>query len=204
MIAELELEVSRMRTRFAEKSEGESIPFTKKELEKSPFTRHTIQANIHYNNTNQIQSNYEIKPSTSKDYFDPNTDEIHIFRDQWRIIVLEHNNNTNDISSSNLIVNLSQNLLQKLKDLIKDQNNELKADNQKISTRRKITQQNKNQFEDDSNENENNHKDIDDDNEDDELGIDKTFNQLNTETDEITNKQNITRTQKFNVINNKR
>ncbi|XP_011863867.1 PREDICTED: uncharacterized protein LOC105559856, partial [Vollenhovia emeryi] len=35
------------RTRGMEKTEGESIPFTKKELEEPPFIKHTIQAEIH-------------------------------------------------------------------------------------------------------------------------------------------------------------
>jgi len=41
-----------MRTRYAETSDGESIPFTKKELEEPSFIEHIVHAKIHNNPSN--------------------------------------------------------------------------------------------------------------------------------------------------------
>ncbi|XP_011631540.1 glutamic acid-rich protein-like [Pogonomyrmex barbatus] len=49
MMEELELLVLGMKTRNTEKSEGESVPFIKKELNEPLFYEHTFQAEIHNN-----------------------------------------------------------------------------------------------------------------------------------------------------------
>jgi len=45
--------VTRIRTRHAETSDDESIPFTKKELEEPSFIEHIVHAEIHNNPPNQ-------------------------------------------------------------------------------------------------------------------------------------------------------
>lgn len=47
MIDESEPECKGMQTRGTTLTEGESIPFTRRELRELPFTQHTIQAEVH-------------------------------------------------------------------------------------------------------------------------------------------------------------
>jgi len=48
MIEESELKCKpAMQTRKAILTEGESVPFTRRELQESPFTRHIVEAEIH-------------------------------------------------------------------------------------------------------------------------------------------------------------
>lgn len=59
MRKELELELSGTRTRSTNKSERESIPFTRKELQESLFIEHIVEVEIHNNpliEENEIES----------------------------------------------------------------------------------------------------------------------------------------------------
>jgi len=80
MIEELEPEITGIQTRSIKKSEGESIPFTKRELQEPLFTEHVIHAEIHNNSE---------------------TDQIN----KTGILILENNTNNNNIDNENNLNN---------------------------------------------------------------------------------------------------
>jgi len=69
MRKELEPELSGNRTRSTNKSEGESIPFTRKELQKPLFTEHIVEVEIH-NNPLVAKNEIESLPTQYSIYFE--------------------------------------------------------------------------------------------------------------------------------------
>lgn len=158
MIEESKPEVTRINTRYAEKSE-ENISFiTRRELQEPLFT---IQADIHYNETdNQTQSDDEIEFLNSEENSDPQVENLSNNNKNFEHKInnsnsnnANTNDNSNNINKSNSTVSIPQNLIQILEDLIRNQKDKS----------RKIDQHNKDRTEDN-----NEQEESEDDNEENE------------------------------------
>ncbi|XP_071629552.1 uncharacterized protein [Temnothorax longispinosus] len=221
MMEEPEPVVTGMQTRNAEKSEGESIPFTKKELEEPPFIEHIVHAEIHNNPINQINNNESLEiHNNSIDQININ-ESLEIQNNPINQInnneSLETYNNLIDqininestpLESSNIINNTQNETFEietSLENINNDDMNSL-INHTKIAEERtnddnsKDDQEDQVTDDDDSEEEEEVERSEEERDSDSEEDIDTTFNEL-TNTDETldrTEKQIITRGQKHN------
>ncbi|KAL6265750.1 hypothetical protein P5V15_002556 [Pogonomyrmex californicus] len=213
MMEELEPLVLGMQTRNTEKSEGESVPFTKKELNEPLFYEYIFQAEIHNNPLNQTD-----ETDDTENLFN-NSTENNI--QQNSILESEISNyedaesydesNSQNHNNLNSQIEIPPNLLHILDNLT---GNNYEINQGKVQENLMPESENeeknypKNQiFIDDYIE----EKDIEEDNEekfdenednDSEQDIDKTYNEMTfDEINDTTEKQIVTRGQKQSIIN---
>jgi len=224
--------VTGMRTRYAETSDGESIPFTKKELQEPSFIEHVVHAEIH-NPPNQSNNTRSLQNTKTPDM------ENNI---QNLSFEMENNENSNiDTPTSSVII--PPDLLQIINNLARDlEQNETYQTEDDCEDSAQTMEDNKNNPEDDRDDRDNDYNspednlddqitdddydegnqtdgkdndsddDYDEENERDEKDndslhdddIDVTYNELDTnETTHETEKQIMTRAQKHSIINSR-
>lgn len=181
--------ITGMRTRNAEKSEGESVPFSKRELEEPPFTQHTVFAEIHNNAKEQENDDdNEISPLTTLN------DELSIITPESPVEkVNEHDNEDQEIIIPPHLLQIINDLTEEGEDIEAPQVDQRDNPDDEISD------------EDDCNETDgdkNDEKDEDEDN-DSVRDIDATYNEFDTDDAFENGKQMVTRGQKNSVINSR-
>lgn len=218
-----------MQTRGATSTEGESIPFSRKELQESSFTQHIIEAEIHQEPKSKIQPMENLNPKPQK-----NTDSISLpSLPEENLSSEEEEENIDSIFSfspseenTNPIPEaIPPNLLQIIDNLTRDlddkynetnNNNDNDSDNDDDDkNNHDTTNYNHRKDKNDKNYDYNNdNRDInkdnndtnnnDNDNDDDEIDIDKNFNEFDPDTiNDFDDLQIITRSQTHSIINSR-
>ena len=192
MVEEPEPIVSRMQTRKFEKSQGESVPFTRRELEEPSSIEHTIQAQIHNYPTNQTNNTLSII-ETNNTHSETNNIENDMRKTLETETIPLRNCSNNNFNTSQIII--PPNLLQIINNLTGDEDEKIESG--------EINEREEERIEEDNNDEV---SDRDEDSDDDlsDKDIDETYNEINLDegTDNI-ERQIITRGQRHSIINSR-
>ena len=199
-------------------TEGESVPFTRRELQELPFTQHIVEAEVHQEPKDEIQ--------IVKNLNDTNPSPSSTSPEEKSINPAPRTD-PNIIDTTSII---PPNLLQIIDDLTKDlddrnennknhdsftNNTDDEDEQDSISHNREVIKNSEicNNNNDDINDNEDNisnsdtdndDNNNDDDNDDDEVDIDKNFNKFDPDkTKDLNDPQIVTRSQIHSIINSR-
>ncbi|XP_011865770.1 PREDICTED: protein PFC0760c-like, partial [Vollenhovia emeryi] len=227
MIEEPEPIVSGIQTRSLEKSEGESVPFTRKELIEPLFYEHTFQAEIHNIPLNQQENINEPPENTNETETLPiielnetenDTQNIQLETGTLLSENLNNNNNDNIANTSNSQIIIPPNLLQIINNLAGDYDydeicqeknsgtdfREVLTDETRGNNSNPEGDQDSLSYDEDSNEEDEEDNFEEEEDDDSDKDIDETYNEL--ESDDLINeteKQMEIRGQKSSIINSR-
>lgn len=200
--------ITGMLTRHMENTEGESVPFTKKELEEPPFVEHIVHAEIHNNPIDQLSNTECLLQDTETSNIGNDVPDI---PPETEILTTENNSAKVDLPTSQIIIppNLLQIINNLTEDYEQDEISQSKSSNENNPENR--NEQIIEDSDDDNSEDDQNESIIDDDEETEEeedeedrnsdKDIDATYNEF--ETTHETETQMTTRRQKHSVINSR-
>ncbi|KAL6255527.1 hypothetical protein P5V15_013867 [Pogonomyrmex californicus] len=215
LMEELEPLVLGMKTRNTEKSEGKSVPFTKKELNEPLFYEHIFQAEIHNNpleETDETDYTENLFNNSTENNIQQNStleSEISNYEDAENYDELNSQNHNN----SNSRIEIPPKLLQILDNLTENNSKINQGEVQEnLMPESENEEKNcpKNQIfiddyiEEKDTEEDNEEKFDEDEDNDSEQDIDKTYNEMTfDEISDTTERQIMTRGQKQSIINSR-
>jgi hypothetical protein len=184
-----------MQTRNKERSEGGSIPFTKKELEEPLFTEHLVHAEIHNSPTERTNS-IESLPTTELLNTENNTQGVSL---ETQTLPLDN------IESSDSQIIIPPHLLQIINNLAGDCENLAQTVEEEDNENNQEDDQNDKATDDDDSDEEDEEENLEEEDDNDCIkDVDATYNELDTnETTYETENQIVTRGQKHSVVNSR-